>query len=136
MQLLIVDDSPAMRSFIRRVLDLCGLECGSCLEANDGQEALAVLQNNPVDLVLTDINMPRMDGEELLRRMASDASLYRIPVVIVSTDRTEARKEKMITLGARGYVSKPFTPERMRDALENILDHQGASPQGGSNGPQ
>jgi len=70
LHVLIVDDSPAMRSFIRRVLDLSGLEVGRCLEASNGEEALRLLENNWVDAVLTDINMPQMDGEEFLRRLA------------------------------------------------------------------
>lgn len=127
MQLLIVDDSPVMRAFIRRVLDLAGLECDPCLEANDGIEALAVLRERAIDLVLTDINMPRMDGEELVRQMSADEALRHIPVVVVSTDRTESRMGKMSSLGACGYVSKPFTPEQMRDAIEAILQATGGA---------
>lgn len=123
-QLLIVDDSPVMRLFIRRVLDLCGLEMSVCLEANDGEEALALMRTHPVDLVLTDINMPRMDGEELVRRIAADDTLRKVPVVVVSTDRTEMRIHRMMSLGAKGYVSKPFSPERMRAELEPILQEE------------
>jgi two-component system chemotaxis response regulator CheY len=121
LHVLIVDDSPAMRNFIRRVLDLSGLEVGLCLEASNGEEALRLLEDNWVDAVLTDINMPQMDGEELLRRMSEHAVLNLIPVLVVSTDRTEGRIQKMLTLGAKGYVTKPFAPETLREELENTL---------------
>jgi two-component system chemotaxis response regulator CheY len=121
LHVLIVDDSPAMRSFIRRVIELSGLEVGRCLEASNGEEALRLLEDNWVDAVLTDINMPQMDGEELLRRMSGHAVLRLIPVLVVSTDRTESRIRKMLTLGARGYVTKPFAPETLREELEHSL---------------
>ncbi len=118
---LIVDDSPAMRGFIRRVLELSGLKIGRCLEASNGEEALKLLAANWVDAVLTDINMPQMDGEELLCRISQDETLNTIPVLVVSTDRTEARIHRMLSLGARGYVTKPFTPEALRNEIENSL---------------
>jgi two-component system chemotaxis response regulator CheY len=118
---MIVDDSPAMRAFIRRVLDLSGLEIGGCLQASNGEEALTLLSQNWVDVVLTDINMPTMDGEELLRRMSEHEVLRAIPVLVVSTDGTECRIQKMLSLGAKGYVTKPFTPETLREKLEQSL---------------
>jgi two-component system chemotaxis response regulator CheY len=121
LHVLIVDDSPAMRSFIRRVLELSGLEVGLCLEASNGEEALRLLEENWVDVVLTDINMPKMDGEEFLRRLAEHQVLRLIPVLVVSTDRTEGRIQKMLTLGAKGYVTKPFAPETLRGELEQSL---------------
>lgn len=121
LHVLIVDDSTAMRSFIRRVLELSGLRVGKCLEAANGEEALRVLESNWVDAVLTDINMPRMDGEEFLRRLAEHEVFRLIPVLVVSTDRTEGRIHKMLTLGAKGYVTKPFAPETLREELEHTL---------------
>jgi len=121
LRILIVDDSSVMRAFIRRVLDLSGLELGLCLEASNGEEALRLLENNWVDAVLTDINMPTMDGEELLRRMSEHPVLRLIPVLVVSTDRTDGRVQKMLTLGAKGYVTKPFAPETLREELERSL---------------
>jgi two-component system chemotaxis response regulator CheY len=118
---LIVDDSPAMRSFIRRVLDVSSFEVGRCAEAADGQEACEVLRSQWIDIVLTDINMPGMDGEQLLRRMVADEVLSAIPVVVVSSDRTELRVDRMLSMGARGYVKKPFTAETLRDELQRVL---------------
>jgi two-component system chemotaxis response regulator CheY len=120
--LLIVDDSPAMRKFIRRSVELSGFAVGRCLEAADGVEALAVLRQNHVHVVLTDINMPGMDGEQLIRRLADDTQLRQIPVMILSTDGTEKRMEQMLSLGARAYVRKPFQPEALRSALEELLE--------------
>ena len=118
---LIVDDSPAMRSFVRRVMEVSGLETSLCLEASDGAEALEVLERNCVDLVLTDINMPRMSGVQLLRRLHESDLLRTLPVIVVSTDSTEVRMRQMLELGARGYVKKPFTPETLRQEIETVL---------------
>ena len=119
---LIVDDSPAMRAFIKRVIDMSGFDVGTCLEAGDGEEALEVLNRSWVDIVLTDINMPRMSGEELVRNMHQDEMMKEIPVVVVSTDSTEIRIKTMINLGAKGYVTKPFHPEQLRFELERVLE--------------
>ena len=118
---LIVDDSPAMRSFVRRVLELSGLDVGSCLEAGNGQEALNLLRDAWVDVVLTDINMPTMDGEQFVRLLEADEALRSIPVLVVSTDRTDGRVRQMMTLGAKGYVTKPFLPETLREEMERVL---------------
>jgi len=120
-RVLIVDDSPVMRAFIRRTIVLSGMEGADFLEASDGQEALDVLHQHWVDVVLTDINMPTMDGEQLVRRLEADDLLKSVPVLIVSTDGTENRMHQMMALGARGYVKKPFLPETLRVELEQVL---------------
>ncbi len=120
--ILIVDDSPAMRSFIRRVMDLSGLEVSSCLEASNGEEALDVLRRHWVDAVLTDINMPCMNGEQFVRRLGEDAVLKSVPVLVVSTDATDVRIRRMLELGVRGYLKKPFSPEVLREELERVLE--------------
>jgi len=120
-RVLIVDDSPAMRSFVRRIIDLSGFELSACYEASHGGEALDVLREQWVDAILTDINMPVVDGEELLRRLSSDDLLKSIPAVVISTDATRHRISQMLSLGARGYVTKPFHPEDLRAELERIL---------------
>lgn len=119
---LIVDDSPAMRSFVRRVLDMSGLAVGRCLEAGNGKDALDMLRAEWVDVVLTDINMPTMDGEQFVRLLEADDALRSIPVLVVSTDRTEGRVQQMLTLGAKGYVTKPFLPETLRQEMEKVLE--------------
>jgi two-component system chemotaxis response regulator CheY len=118
---LIVDDSPAMRRFVRRVLELTGIELGRCLEANNGQEALDLLRVEWVDIVLTDINMPLMDGEQLLRALKADSALRSIPVLVLSTDRSASRVKQMLELGAGGYVGKPFLPGDLGGEMTKLL---------------
>ena len=123
---MIVDDSPVMRGFIRRVLTLSGFEVGEYLEASNGEEALARLEGHSVDVILTDINMPKMNGEELLRRLETDARLRSVPTLVISTDATKARILKMLSLGAEGYMTKPFSPEALREELERVLGARNA----------
>jgi two-component system chemotaxis response regulator CheY len=120
-RVLIADDSPVMRSFVRRVIELSGFEMEKCLEAGNGAEALTILQAEPVDAILTDINMPVVDGEEFLRRLSADAGLRSIPAIVISTDATRNRMDRMLALGARGYLTKPFLPETLRAELERTL---------------
>ena len=120
-RVLIVDDSPAMRTFVRRVIDLSGFELSDCFEAGNGKEALHLLRSEWVDAILTDINMPEMDGEEFLQRLSCDEMLRSIPTIVISTDATHHRIATMASLGARGYVTKPFLPETLRAELERTL---------------
>ena len=121
LRIMIVDDSPAMRTFIGRIIQLSGLDVACCIQASNGMEALNLLREQLVDVVLSDINMPVMDGEQLLRELANDAALRKVPVVVVSTDSTDLRRKRMLELGARGYVRKPFAPETLRYELEMAL---------------
>jgi two-component system, chemotaxis family, chemotaxis protein CheY len=118
---LIVDDSPAMRKFIRRVLSLSGLEMGEYFDAGNGQEALDLLHEHWIDIVLTDINMPVMNGEQFLERFSHDPLFESIPVLVVSTDKTKTRIERMLALGAKDYVTKPFQPEQLGLVMERLL---------------
>jgi two-component system chemotaxis response regulator CheY len=120
-RVLLVDDSPAMRVFLRRVLRSSGISVAECYEAGNGGEALALLRTERVDLIMTDINMPEMDGEEFLRRLKEDRRLGSIPVIVISTDATEQRIDHMMALGACGYLTKPFLPEELRHGLEAAL---------------
>jgi two-component system chemotaxis response regulator CheY len=121
LQILIVDDSPAMRSFIRRVMRLSGIEVDQYFEAGNGAEALDVLSAHSIDAVLTDINMPVMDGEEFVRKMREQGSTQSIPVIVISTDATTHRIHTMQELGAMGYLQKPFGPEQLRNELDRVL---------------
>jgi two-component system, chemotaxis family, chemotaxis protein CheY len=119
---LIVDDSPAMRSFVKRVLEMSGFDMSDCHEAGNGKEALELLSGEWVDVILTDINMPVMNGQELVQNLAASESLRSIPIIVVSTDRTDDRVHQMMSLGAKGYVKKPFQPEELRSELERVLE--------------
>lgn len=121
LNMMIVDDSPVMRAFIQKVIALTGLEVGTMYEAGNGEEALGLLRDRWVDLILTDINMPQMNGEELLQHLESDELLRAIPVLVVSTDSTNLRVKRLLELGAKGYITKPFLPETLRDEVEKAL---------------
>ena len=118
---MVVDDSAAMREFIVRVIELSGLEVGTCIQASNGREALDLLRANWIDIVLTDINMPVMNGEQFVTSMFEDEMLRTIPVLVISTDGSERRVQRMMSLGARGYVKKPFSPETLRRSMEPLL---------------
>lgn len=127
LDLLIVDDSPVTRKMVRRAIGLCGLEVGRVEEAGDGAEALLKLGAARVDLVLADINMPVMNGVELVERMSRDPALAGIPVVIVATPISEQKVEKLLDSGARAYLAKPFRPEALRDLVLEIVGARGVT---------
>lgn len=118
---MIVDDSKSMRHVIKKVLKISGLDLGEIIEAGNGQEALDQLQNHWVDLILSDIHMPVMDGIEFLRHLGTLADLRDVPVVLVTTERNEKRLKEAMALGARGYLSKPFQPEEFRSLVLRLL---------------
>ncbi|MBC7926201.1 MAG: response regulator, partial [Bryobacteraceae bacterium] len=91
------------------------------LEAGDGAEGLQVLSREWVDVILTDINMPTMNGVQFLEQLGLSSITSSIPVVVVSTDATDRRMKEMLALGAKGYIKKPFAPETLRDELDRVL---------------
>ncbi len=115
---LVVDDSPVTRKMLRRALGLCGIDLGAVVEAGDGAEALAAA---PADLVLADVNMPVLNGMEMVERMSADPHLARIPVVIVATPMSEDRIARLLDNGARAYIAKPFRPEALKQVIVEIL---------------
>ena len=121
-RLMIVDDSPMMRAFIKRVIAMSGVEAEVLIEAGDGAEALAKLEGKTVDLVFTDINMPGMNGEELVEKLAARYGPQRIPVIVVSTDGSVVRREHLSALGVLGYLVKPFSPEDLRAEVERVVE--------------
>jgi two-component system chemotaxis response regulator CheY len=119
--LLIVDDSKTVRSVITKALRAAGIPTNLVLEAQNGLEALDLLRNNWIDLVLADINMPVMNGVEMLERMKADADLEATPVVVVSTEGSSTRIARLEELGVRFFLRKPFRPEQLRDAIISNL---------------
>ena len=120
LNILVVDDSSVMRAIIIKTLHLSQLPLGEVHQASNGQEALKVLDGKWIDLALVDINMPVMDGEEMINRMRQNPATADLPIIIVSTEGSEARKEVLMSKGA-GFVHKPFTPEALRDAILRTL---------------
>jgi two-component system chemotaxis response regulator CheY len=121
LRVLVVDDSAVMRRLIRRTLDLTGLQLDHVAEAGNGAVALAALDEAVFDLALVDINMPVMDGEELIDRMRSDPGLKDIPVLVVSTETGETRLARL-TPKVEGFVHKPFTPELLGEQIRLMVE--------------
>ncbi|HPL63819.1 MAG TPA: response regulator [Syntrophales bacterium] len=118
---LIVDDSAAMRSVIKKIVALSGFKMDRCLEAGNGKEALEILSHTWVDVILSDLNMPEMGGMEMLAELKRDKMLKEIPVIIVTTEGSEDRKHMVCTMGASGFIRKPFLPEEVRKILCQVL---------------
>jgi two-component system chemotaxis response regulator CheY len=118
--ILIVDDSGVMRSMIAKTIRLSGLELGEIHQAGNGREGLDVLNQNWIDLVIADINMPVMNGEEMIDRILENPDLRDIPIVVVSTEGSKTRVDRLQKKGIR-FIHKPFTPEAIRDTVKNLL---------------
>ena len=118
---LVVDDSAAIRKILQRVLRQTGMSIRTIFEAGDGQEALELLRSSRVDLVLTDINMPKMDGLQMLAAMKANAEWRSIPVVMITTEGGETKVGEAVRLGATGYVRKPFTADQIKEKLAGII---------------
>src|SRR6202049_3885325 len=118
---LIIDDSSVMRKIVERSLRQAGIDLVQVLEAGNGAEALAVLQENPVDLILCDLNMPVMDGLEFIKQLPGVANAKDVPVVMITTEGSESHVVQALSCGARGYIRKPFTPEQVREQVMPVL---------------
>lgn len=122
LNILIVDDSRTVRTVIAKTLDLAEIPVGELYQAENGEEALAVLADNWIDLVLADINMPVMNGIEMVERMREDGLLKTIPVITVSTEGSATRIEELKRKGVRAHIRKPFTPETIREIVNDVLE--------------
>lgn len=114
---LLVDDSSTMRKIVSRSLRQAGLDFGEIYEAGDGVEALAMLEKEKIDIVLSDINMPNMNGIEFLREKAKRPAVKDIPVLMISTETGEDIIGEAKSLGAKGSIKKPFTPDKVQETL-------------------
>jgi two-component system chemotaxis response regulator CheY len=121
LRVLIVDDSAVMRKIIDRSLRQAGLEVQEVLEAGNGVEALSRLQQGSVDLILSDINMPTMDGLELVRQLQAVENAKGVPIVMITTEAGESQVVQALSSGARGYIRKPFTPDQIRERIIPLL---------------
>jgi two-component system chemotaxis response regulator CheY len=118
---LIVDDSSVMRKIVERSLVQAGLELTTVLGAGNGAEALALLADNQVDLILCDINMPVMDGLKFVRQLPGVANAKGVPVVMITTEGSEAHVVQALSAGARGYIRKPFTADQVKEHVIPLL---------------
>lgn len=123
-RILVVDDSDIIRSVVKKSLGMAGLELGAVFEAADGRLALELLKREWVDVVFADINMPNMNGIEMVRAMADDTLLREIPVVIISSDQNQAKLAELNRLGVRACIKKPFRPEAFRGVIEDLFNKE------------
>lgn len=121
LDVLIVDDSAAIRKILHRVLLQAEVSLGKVHEAGDGNEALEKLKVEKVGLILSDINMPNMDGIEFLTRIKADAAYKTVPVLMVTTEGSQAKVMQALELGAAGYVKKPFTADQIKEKLAGLI---------------
>lgn len=119
--ILIVDDSMPMRTVLKRSLAAAGYGSSRIIEASNGKEALSVLETEWVDLILTDYNMPEMNGLIFLKKVKTQALFKDIPVVVISTEGHASKIKEFMDTGAAGYITKPFTPEHLRDLTVSII---------------
>jgi two-component system, chemotaxis family, chemotaxis protein CheY len=122
LRVLLVDDSPVMRRMLLKSLEMAELPIQAVYEAGDGQTALDVLNSNWIDLVLCDINMPLMNGVELMEHISQSAAMGLVPVIVVTTETSEPRLEYLMRLGVRACLSKPFRPEALGEAVRQVLN--------------
>jgi two-component system chemotaxis response regulator CheY len=118
---LIVDDSSVMRKIVERCLRQAGMDLSEVYEASNGAEGLAVIGEHPVDLILSDINMPVMDGLEFVKHLKTMDAAKNTPVVMITTEGGEKHVLEALSNGAKGYIRKPFTPDQVKEHVIPIL---------------
>jgi len=121
LDVLIVDDSAAIRKILQRVLRQTDLPLGEIHEAGDGSEAVELLNSRRFGLVLSDINMPHMDGLQLLARVKEMEHMKNVPVIMITTEGGQGKVMEAVQLGATGYVRKPFTADQIKEKLAGVL---------------
>lgn len=119
--ILIIDDSKIIRSVIKKTLEISGIPVGTILEASNGLEGLTVMRENWVDLVFADLNMPVMNGIEMLDMMAQEKLIQKTPVLICSTEGSKTRIEELFKKGVRAFIRKPITPEILRNVVKEVM---------------
>ncbi len=121
LDILIVDDSAAIRKILQRVLLQADVPLGKVHEAGDGIEALDSLRQHPVGLILSDINMPNMDGLQLLSAIKAQVTTKDVPEIMITTEGSSTKVMEAVSLGAAGYVRKPFTAEQIKEKLSGLI---------------
>jgi two-component system, chemotaxis family, chemotaxis protein CheY len=121
-RVLIVDGSSVMRKIVGRSLRQAGMELGEVVEAGNGKEALTAVRGGAFDLILSDINMPEMDGLEFLRQLGAIETAKCTPVVMMTTEGGEAGVAEALSIGAKGYICKPFAPEQIKECIFPLVE--------------
>ncbi len=119
LNVLVVDDSSVMRAMIIKTIRMSGLDLGDVYQAANGKEGLDAARDNWVDLVIADINMPIMNGEDMIDAMQADPEIDDIPTIVISTEGSETRIERLQEKGVT-FIHKPFTPEIIKDSILSL----------------
>jgi len=119
--ILVVDDSQTMRAVLTKTICMAGLEMGTVFEAENGREALDILEKEWVDIVFADINMPVMNGVEMVKEMQKLGYMESTPVVIISTEGSKTRLDTLREMGVRGFLRKPVSPELFKSVVDGVL---------------
>ena len=117
-RVLVVEDSATMRGFVTAALEAAGPY--AVTQAESGFHALKILPRNRYDLIITDINMPDINGLELVRFIRDSETHKKTPLVIISTDGREADRDRGMKLGANAYLTKPFSPEQLLEIVRSL----------------
>lgn len=119
-KVVVADDSNTARMFIIRCFEIAGFAADGFVQVKNGKEALDILQKEQVDLLVTDLSMPVMDGVELLKRISADPELNDIPVIVITSASNPAREKELKDFGAKYILNKPISPPDVMEALEEL----------------
>jgi len=119
--ILIIDDSPTMRTILVKTLGMAEIEIGELYEAGNGREALDIMEDKWIDIAFADINMPVMNGIEMVNIMAESGQIKTIPVVVISTEGSKTRLQGLMDKGVKGFLRKPISPELFKSVVDKVL---------------
>jgi len=134
--ILVVDDSQTMRAVIVKTISMAEVEVGKLFEATNGKEALDLLAREWIDIVFADINMPVMNGIEMVEQMLKLGYMEHTPVVVISTEGSRTRLDALRDMGVRGFLRKPISPELFKTVVDGVLAGAAPSEKGGESAPE
>lgn len=123
-KIVVADDSALARSFIIKCIEISGMEDISFLEAKDGEEVLNIITNEQPDLILTDLNMPNLNGLELVKKIKAEPNSATIPIVVITSAGNTKEREEFLKLGVNQIASKPITPPKIMEILESVFNNE------------
>lgn len=123
--IIVADDSATARMVTIRCIEIAGFNDAEFFEAQDGYEALDLVKGHPIDLLITDLNMPHMDGKTLLKRIKESSNHHDLPVMIISSSKNQAKEEELYKLGAYAVLGKPISPASVSEALQSLSNLSG-----------